>query len=440
MFSPQILHLGCQCHPQGFTDAKATSQKILDHIQLDTNEWRMGNTKVFFKAGISVIWRRCVTNACPASSPCCRPTSGPISTSWCTETPRATRGPGGSPAQHQKVPPAPQLALVEAVPEDQASAQRLEAEDEMKLKEAEMAKLKEDFEKESKLRKEYEEKSIALLKEKNDLFIRLQTESSGIAEVEEKANSLIKQKGELESQLRDAEALSPTRRRHQTTSNSRSESSSKTSRLRRKPWKIGPDSAEGGAGQEEQGPPDQQPQRRNGSVFTVYSQDDLIAKLNKEKKHLEEVGTRARRTSRPKRISFYLTLTVKAKLEQTLDELEDNLEREKKLRGDVDKSKRKLEQDLKATQRTWLTWRKANGSWHKLVQDVELNSVNSKLEDEHTLVTKLQRQVKEHQARLGEMEEELEGERQARQKVEKQRAELARELERWPTAPRRAPA
>jgi len=41
---------------------------------------------------------------------------------------------------------------------------------------------------------------------------------------------------------------------------------------------------------------------------------------------------------------------VKAKLEQTLDELEDSLEREKKVRGDVEKSKRKVEGDLKLTQ------------------------------------------------------------------------------------------
>ena len=33
---------------------------------------------------------------------------------------------------------------------------------------------------------------------------------------------------------------------------------------------------------------------------------------------------------------------VKAKLEQSLDEMEDNLEREKKIRGDVDKAKRKV--------------------------------------------------------------------------------------------------
>ena len=33
-------------------------------------------------------------------------------------------------------------------------------------------------------------------------------------------------------------------------------------------------------------------------------------------------------------------------------QLEDNLEREKKVRGDVEKAKRKLEQDLKSTQET----------------------------------------------------------------------------------------
>ena len=43
-------------------------------------------------------------------------------------------------------------------------------------------------------------------------------------------------------------------------------------------------------------------------------------------------------------------LKVKAKLEQTLDELEDSLEREKKTRAEMDKAKRKVEGDLKLTQ------------------------------------------------------------------------------------------
>lgn len=50
-FKQRYTILAASVVPKGFSDAKATSQKILDHIQLDPNQWRMGNTKVFFKAG-----------------------------------------------------------------------------------------------------------------------------------------------------------------------------------------------------------------------------------------------------------------------------------------------------------------------------------------------------------------------------------------------------
>ena len=41
---------------------------------------------------------------------------------------------------------------------------------------------------------------------------------------------------------------------------------------------------------------------------------------------------------------------VKTKLEQTLDELEDSLQSEKKARLDLDKSRRKVEGDIKVAQ------------------------------------------------------------------------------------------
>jgi len=46
-----------------------------------------------------------------------------------------------------------------------------------------------------------------------------------------------------------------------------------------------------------------------------------------------------------------------------------------------------------------------------------MHSLASKLEDEQSLVSKLQKQIKELQARIQELEEELEAERQARSKV-----------------------
>ena len=38
--------------PQGFVDGKQVSDKILAALQMDPNEYKLGNTKVFFKAGV----------------------------------------------------------------------------------------------------------------------------------------------------------------------------------------------------------------------------------------------------------------------------------------------------------------------------------------------------------------------------------------------------
>merc|ERR1740131_645323 len=59
----------------------------------------------------------------------------------------------------------------------------------------------------------------------------------------------------------------------------------------------------------------------------------------------------------------------------------------------------------------------------------EISGLQSKLEDEQSLVGKTQKSIKELQGRIEEMEEELEAERQARSKAERQRSDLARELE-----------
>merc|ERR1719427_2610581 len=59
----------------------------------------------------------------------------------------------------------------------------------------------------------------------------------------------------------------------------------------------------------------------------------------------------------------------------------------------------------------------------------EISGQASKLDDEQGLVGKTQKSIKELQGRVEEMEEELEAERQARAKAERQRSNLAREME-----------
>merc|ERR1719282_355384 len=55
--------------------------------------------------------------------------------------------------------------------------------------------------------------------------------------------------------------------------------------------------------------------------------------------------------------------------------------------------------------------------------------LSAKLDDEQSLVAKAQKNIKELQARVEAAEEELEAERQARAKAERQRSDMAREIE-----------
>merc|ERR1712037_1062680 len=64
-----------------------------------------------------------------------------------------------------------------------------------------------------------------------------------------------------------------------------------------------------------------------------------------------------------------------------------------------------------------------------LRKEKDLTALSSKLDEEQGHVAKLQKVIKETQARVEELEEELEAERQARAKAERQRSDLARELE-----------
>jgi len=62
-------------------------------------------------------------------------------------------------------------------------------------------------------------------------------------------------------------------------------------------------------------------------------------------------------------------------------------------------------------------------------KEKDIGGLGSKLDDEQSIVAKLQKNIKEVQGRIEELEEELEAERQARSKAERQRSDLAREIE-----------
>merc|ERR1712042_386348 len=163
----------------------------------------------------------------------------------------------------------------------------------------------------------------------------------------------------------------------------------------------------------------------------IAHQEELIAKLGKEKKGAGEGRQKTEEDIQAMEDRCNHLGKVKGKLEQSLDECEDALEREKKSKGDVEKLKRKVEGDLKLTQEAVadLERMKAELSATLSRKEKELSSVGAKIEDEASLGSKYSKQIKELQSRLEELDEELNLERGNRAKAEKSRSMLKKDIE-----------
>merc|ERR1712012_1102070 len=163
----------------------------------------------------------------------------------------------------------------------------------------------------------------------------------------------------------------------------------------------------------------------------IAHQDELINKLNKEKKHAMETQAKSSDELTSAEEKMENLNKIKTKLEVTLDELEDSHDREKKSRLEVDKQRRKVEADLKVCQEKVADLEREKKDIEAAIvkKDQDIVVSQRRLEDEQNSVSKLQKTIKEMQSRIEANEEELEAERQARSKSEKQRGTLARELD-----------
>merc|ERR1712088_798444 len=104
---------------------------------------------------------------------------------------------------------------------------------------------------------------------------------------------------------------------------------------------------------------------------------------------------------------------------------------EKKVKGDVEKAKRKVEGDLKLTQEAFADLERVKGELQggAARKDKEGSALAAKIDDEATLGSKYAKQAKELQARLEELDEELAVERGNRSKAEKSRTMLKKDIE-----------
>merc|ERR1712055_100771 len=163
----------------------------------------------------------------------------------------------------------------------------------------------------------------------------------------------------------------------------------------------------------------------------VGEQDEVINKLNKEKKHLSATQAKSSEDLAAAEEKVAHLMSVKSQLQSTLDQLDSGLDKEKKSRAALEKQKRKVEGDLKMAQDAVADLERAKREIETVLATKEKNNqmLAAKLDDEQSLVAKAQKNIKELQGRVEATEEELEAERQARAQAERQRSDLSREIE-----------
>ncbi|XP_058803249.1 myosin heavy chain, muscle isoform X5 [Phymastichus coffea] len=408
-------------------DPKKSAAAILDGAQLESDQYRLGHTKVFFRAGVLgqmeefrderlskiVSWMQAFIRGYLARK----------DFKALQEQRLALQIVQRNLRRYLKLRTWPWWKLWQKV-RPLLNATRIE--DELIAMEEKARKFEEAFNREEKMRIELEELNTKLLSEKTELLKHLDGEKGALSEYQEKALKLGAQKADLESQLSDITD------RFQQEEEARNNLFQTKKKLDQEIAGLKKDleDLELTVQKAEQDKATKDHQIRNLNDEIAH-QDELINKLNKEKKNQGEVNQKTAEELQAAEDKVNHLNKVKLKLEQTLDELEDTLEREKKARADVEKAKRKVEGDLKLTQEAVADLERNKKELEQTIQrkDKELASLTAKLEDEQALVGKQQKQVKELQARIEELEEEVEAERQARAKAEKQRADLARELE-----------
>ncbi|TRY72726.1 hypothetical protein TCAL_00264, partial [Tigriopus californicus] len=163
----------------------------------------------------------------------------------------------------------------------------------------------------------------------------------------------------------------------------------------------------------------------------LQHQNDLISRLTKEKRSAQDGRLHTEENAQAIEDKCNHLIRIKSKLEMSLDEAEDNLEREKKAKSEVEKIKRKVESDLKLTQETIADLERVKSELHQgmLRKEKEWSLLLAKFDDEATLGGKYMKQTKEIQSRIEELEEQLVVERASKCKAEKARSMLSKDLE-----------
>ncbi|XP_008301730.1 myosin-7B-like [Stegastes partitus] len=410
-----------------FVDSRKAVEKLLGSLDIDHTQYKFGQTKVFFKAGLlgqlEDMRDSRLSQILTTVQAMCRGKLMRMERQKVMLQRDAVMVIQFNLRAFFSVRTWPWMMLFYKLRPLLRSAQ---VEKELAALKEDFAKLKEAFDRSEVKRREAEERQVVLVQEKNDLALQLQAEQDNLTDAEDRCNQLIQSKISLESKVKEMqERLEDEEEVSATLTSKKRQLEDEVSSL-----KKDVDDLEMTLAKVEKDRHGIENKVKNLSQEMCVL-DESIAALSREKAALMEAHQQALTDLQAQEDKVNMLNKTKARLEQQVDSVETSLEQEKKIRTDLERTKRKLEGDLKLSMDSVrdLENQKEELEERLKKKDFEFGQLQSKMEDEQNLVAQLQKKIKELQTRIEELEEALEAERAWRSKAERQRNDIARELE-----------
>ncbi|XP_004071883.1 myosin-9 isoform X1 [Oryzias latipes] len=413
--------------PKGFMDGKQACVLMIKSLELDPNLYRIGQSKVFFRAGVLAHLEEerdmKITDIIISFQAWCRGHVARKAFAKRQQQLTAMKVIQRNCAAYLKLRNWQWWRLFTKVkPLLQVSRQ----EEEMQAKDEELNKIKEKqlYAEEQLL--EMEQKHQQLNAEKMALQEQLQAETELCAEAEEMRARLAAKKQELEEILHDLEAR--VEEEEERASQLATERKKMQQNITDLEQQLDEEEAARQKLQLEKVTLEAKMKKIEEEVMVL---DDQNNKLLKEKKLMEERISEFTTNLAEEEEKSKSLQKLKTKHEAMITDLEDRLRREEKQRQELEKNRRKLEGDFTEThdQIAELQAQIAELRAQLAKKEEELQAALARIEEEAAQKNMAQKKIRELEAQLSELQEDLELEKQARAKAEKHRRDLGEELE-----------
>ncbi|XP_064139692.1 myosin-9 isoform X1 [Loxodonta africana] len=413
--------------PKGFMDGKQACVLMIKALELDSNLYRIGQSKVFFRAGVLAHLEEerdlKITDVIIGFQACCRGYLARKAFAKRQQQLTAMKVLQRNCAAYLKLRNWQWWRLFTKVkPLLQVSRQ----EEEMMAKEEELVKVREkQLAAENRLT-EMETLQSQLMAEKLQLQEQLQAETELCAEAEELRARLTAKKQELEEICHDLEARVE-----------EEEERCQHLQVEKKKMQQNIQELEEQLEEEESARQKLQLEKVTTEAKLKKLEEDQIimedqnCKLAKEKKLLEDRIAEFTTNLTEEEEKSKSLAKLKNKHEAMITDLEERLRREEKQRQELEKTRRKLEGDSTDLndQIAELQAQIAELKMQLAKKEEELQAALARVEEEAAQKNMALKKIRELESQISELQEDLESERASRNKAEKQKRDLGEELE-----------